>query len=482
MNVYDYVIVGGGPSGLAFAQCCAYAKKRVIIIEQSDDIGGCHRVRRVNVDGKRLFTEHGPRVYSSSYKVFRMLLEKMGMDFYDIFNLYNFQLDAIGNETIWKVLKLRELFVLALAYFKMVINDNYGSDKSIAQVMDENDFTQRSRDMIDRVCRLTDGAESTRYTLNEFLSLFDQNMFYNLYQPRMPNDLLLFENWKTYLIKTGYVEFRYKNRVTSINESKTVPNVIENVELDDGVQIRGGSFVFAIPPYDLVKVLEQSKSKNVRESYGRGFEKWANDTRYIDYICITFHYDEKIEIPKVYGFPKSDWGIAFVVLTDYMKVDESKTLISTTITFSDVKSRYSGKTANECNEAELKRDVYLQLKEAMPSLPEATRVILYPGMKRDTEKNRWVSMDTAFVASDSKGYLQARSPIFTNMFSLGTHNGNHLYKFTSLESAVTNAVHLAHKLLPVTENEFPLQAPMSVSKVLRIMLIVLIVYIILKKE
>lgn len=43
MNHYDYVVVGGGPSGLAFAQCAQSVGKRVVIIDAESAIGGCHR-------------------------------------------------------------------------------------------------------------------------------------------------------------------------------------------------------------------------------------------------------------------------------------------------------------------------------------------------------------------------------------------------------------------------------------------------------
>jgi len=78
---YDVVIVGGGPSSLALAQCCSSLNKKVIIIEKENTIGGCHRVRRVpfeyNKKIENLFTEHGPRIYVSGSKVFKSLLKDL---------------------------------------------------------------------------------------------------------------------------------------------------------------------------------------------------------------------------------------------------------------------------------------------------------------------------------------------------------------------------------------------------------------------
>ena len=46
--MYDYIIVGAGPSGLAFAQIASRFNKRILIIEASNEIGGCHSVQRVD--------------------------------------------------------------------------------------------------------------------------------------------------------------------------------------------------------------------------------------------------------------------------------------------------------------------------------------------------------------------------------------------------------------------------------------------------
>jgi phytoene dehydrogenase-like protein len=67
---YDYVIIGGGPTGLTLA---LYLSKyyKIAIIEKEDQIGGCHSVKRI--DG--LFSEHGPRIYLDNYLVFKDILK-----------------------------------------------------------------------------------------------------------------------------------------------------------------------------------------------------------------------------------------------------------------------------------------------------------------------------------------------------------------------------------------------------------------------
>ena len=91
---YDYILIGGGPTGLTLAWYLAQQKKKVLIIEKEKELGGCHRVQRI--DG--LFTEHGPRVYSDSYINFTNLLKEMDLDYNKIFTPYTFDLTNIGTK------------------------------------------------------------------------------------------------------------------------------------------------------------------------------------------------------------------------------------------------------------------------------------------------------------------------------------------------------------------------------------------------
>ena len=70
--------------------------------------------------------------------------------------------------------------------------------------------------------------------------------------------------------------------------------------------------------------------------------------------------------------------------------------------------------------------------------------------------------------------------IIDNMYNLGTHNGKSYYKFTSLESAVSNAVVLSKELYPSLKgnNFIKLSSGFTVSQSVRILLLGLIIYLI----
>jgi hypothetical protein len=485
---YDLVIIGGGPSGLALAQCCSSLNKNILVIERETDIGGCHRVKRIDITNKngvveRMFTEHSPRVYSSTYTVFIDLLKKMDLDFYKLFTPYNFSIATIGGQTLWSTLSFSEMFSLFIDFIILLANDDYGKNMSMQEYVESRGFTSKSRDMIDRICRLTDGATISKYTLNEFLQLFNQQALYRLYQPKLPNDISLFALWKSYLEKAN-VDFLLNTTVEAL-QINTITNSpsIHSVKCkygDKDIEIFGDKFIIATPPTNLVKILENSNDEQIQNSFGdfETLKAWSRDTDYIEYISVIFHWDTKLNLEKIYGFPKTEWGVAFVVLSDYMEFSESqsKTVISTAITITDTPGNKINKTAAQCNKLEIVEEVLTQLKKSFPNLPPPTVSIISPELS--WENGEWDSLDTAFIASSNQPNLDFASKTISNLYNLGTHNGKNNYKFTSMESAVTNAVVLSHILYPELKNTFKIGYTFTTRSIIFIfILFIFIIYV-----
>jgi hypothetical protein len=479
-KTYDIVIIGAGPAGLALAQCCSNTNinQKILIIDKEEDIGGCHRVRRVksyiNNLTENLFTEHGPRIYSLTYKVFIDLLKEMNIDFYDLFTPYNFQISTIGNQTIWNTLSFTEMYKLFIEFLLLIININHGDKIIIKDFMKSNNFKQSSIDIIDRICRLTDGASSDNYTLNEFLQLFNQQFFYQIYQPKLPNDIGLFKLWKGYLLNKN-VDFMLSSEVNKLILDDTNTK-IKSIRVNDKI-INGNIFIIATPPLNIISLLEKSENKIIKHSFGDFdiLKKWAYQTAYIDYISVTFHWNTVLSLPKVYGFPKTSWGVAYIVLSDYMKFEESnsKTVISTAITITDVYSPRINKIPDECLKDELINEIFYQLQLSFPDLPKPTASLMSPGVKY--YEGKWKSFDTAFIASSTFNNLPFNSINISNLYNVGTHNGNSLYKFTSLESAVTNSVKLSQVLFPELEYKYNIHSVFTVRDFIILFIIVFII-------
>jgi hypothetical protein len=466
---YDYVIIGGGPSGLTLAWCLSKYKKTVAIVDKNDSLGGCHRVHRVN----GLFSEHGPRIYIDNYVMFKKILNEMDLDFYDLFTPYKFDMTNIGGK-VTEHLTYREMYVLAKKFINL--NDSY-QNISIGEFMDQNNFSNKAKDYIDRLCRMTDGAGADRYTLYSFLQIANQNMLHKIYQPKKPNDVSLFKFWKEKLLKNGVDIFLNSDAIDMKAENNNIKSLF--IKNDNKIyEISGNKIIFAIPPYNISQFLSASKNKNIKDAFGNlnKFIDWSEKTNYIKYIPITFHFDKDIKLGKIWGFPSTSWGVGFVVMSDYMDFanPKSKVVISALIT-KNAKSDYTNKTPNEThNQKELIDEVFRQLKISFPDLPYPTYSILSQNYY-DNNKKEWIPRDTSFIKT-KYGYLDNKSKKFNNLYSCGVSNGNSEYSFTSLEAAICNSIALLYKLEPKSQIDYPIKTASTVISVLEKILILIVVW------
>ena len=126
-----------------------------------------------------------------------------------------------------------------------------------------------------------------------------------------------------------------------------------------------------------------------------------------------------------------------------MNFDNSLTVISTAITIFNVESNTIHKTPSECSNEELVKETFNQLKISFPNLPIPTSSIKYP------------YIENAYVFTTDNKFMNSK--IYKNLYSVGTHNGNSFYHFTSLESAITNAITFIYEY----DNKTTLKTPLK---------------------
>jgi len=297
-------------------------------------------------------------------------------------------------------------------------------------------------------------------------------LLYNVYQPKLPNDRLLLKFWQQAMLDTKNVEIMLNTEIQSIESS----NKVTIIKTKDGKSIESKNYIFAIPPKPMINILTSSTNKNMFGEINE-LTTWANNSSYFVYIPITFHWNTKAPIRRVWGGEiNTDYGLVYIVLSDYMDFqnDNSKTVISLTVRLADKKSSYNNKTANECDKQELLDEVYRQLKIDQPGLPVPTKSILSPEMfKRD---GKWDTTDTAFMYTKA-GYRSNKS-IYPNLFWVGTQNGNSNYNFTSAESAIENAIALLHDLEPKSKSQILIHSPITVNSLIIIIFVLIMILIV----
>jgi hypothetical protein len=161
----------------------------------------------------------------------------------------------------------------------------------------------------------------------------------------------------------------------------------------------------------------------------------------------------------------------------------SKTVISCAITKRDVKSNRINKTANECSEKELIDEIYYQLLTKYNNLPVPTIAVMSPG--NYISNNEWIDLDTAFISTAiNNTYIPFQSKTIPSLYNLGTHNGKSLYKYTSIEAAISNSKALAFELYPDLINKYQIKKPLwtlkNVLLLIMIIIIIIIIYYLMK--
>jgi hypothetical protein len=434
--IYDTVIIGAGPAGLAFAN---YAKKHkpnqsIIIIEKDKTIGGCHKVNRKKYQDNYYFCEHGPRVYLGNYVNFFSLLKSMNLNFSDLF-IKKYSLLNIINKSVFKdkILTFIELLKLTRDFIIIIFDNKHGVNLSMYDYMKLNDFTDEAITNIDFLCSSFDGGDSKKISLNSFISTTIQTLLYSTYIPRRPNDEALFNYWRRFLEKKN-VEFLLNSSVREINPNG---DKIDAIVINNGTKIKGRNFIFAIPPANLSEIKGLKEAFDITDNY-------VNATEYHEYISLTFHWDYKLKLEddaSLFNI-KTEWSLIPYNMSELMKFKEtkSKTVVSCAVVNTNTKGRVINKTANECNEDELIEEVYEQLRLIYKNIPKPTLAFI----NNEKKGNYWKSNETAFIKVPNYDYLDFKSKKFKNIYSLGTHNGKQKNSFTSLESAISNSIKLAN--------------------------------------
>lgn len=488
MQSYDVVVVGGGPSGLAVAQGCARYGKSVLVLDKEDVLGGCHRVRRVD-DG--LFTEHGPRIYNTNFRTLGRFLREMGHDLSDVFAKADVYIPK-GFREITGVDRTSLICTLIWTVFF----PEYGRDVSMSEYMDARGFSSSSRDAVDRECLSTDGADARRYSVLEYFDLVHQHAFYHVMEPKQPNDTGLFAYWKSFLEAKG-VSFALGSEVTGIR-SVVVPGgggggVVEYRKDGHKIAAVAENVVLAVPPESLSDLIEPQESE-VRDAFGphESLDEWAHHTSYHDYVSFTMHYDADVSahVGKRKSKELTPWSVLAVPLSEFMTfvdLDQPpsdhlrRTVLSCIAMRLDAPSPYTGRSANDAkgDKDEVLAEAVRQVLEANPGLPSPSRALLSPGTFWNA-KGHWDDTDTAFMRVPGAMFLPQRSPTARWLWSVGCHNGNQKYQFTSIEAAVSNSAALLHGWFGRrARRDYPIVAPFELRDAVRIALAVLVVIVVL---
>lgn len=268
---------------LAFLLSAIENKNQITLVEKLPYIGGCHSVNTEFT----AFSEHGPRIYSDRFVYFKNLLTQLGTSWNELFTESKFQISKIGT---FNKYTFGEIISFINAWFLMPIRNQKST--SMMEFCCRYGFTEPSKNYIDRLCRLTDGTDYSKYSVYKFLALVNQQSLYKLYQPKYPNNIGLFSIFtkallkRNVLIKTG----------TTVDRIQSQHIIICNNQTIDADHI-----IFAIPPQQMIPILEKSNLSGIFPIN----QKYIADNSYNKYpnVCFTWNTNVLHGVKRVWGFP-----------------------------------------------------------------------------------------------------------------------------------------------------------------------------------
>ena len=335
-------------------------------------------------------------------------------------------------------LSLGELGALATAFGAHLVAPGLYARTTVAEWMDARGFSTASRARLDQMCATVDGAGAARMTLAQLLEVLNQNLGYQIKQPRRANDVGVFADWKRHL-ERNHCEFWMEERVTSVGPTRLATSRRAALDLDPAHDI----LLLAVPPKDAHAILQLPRTKELAET-----------SSYNTYIPITFHWHARVRVPSAWGGAKvTPWGMLFIAMSEYLEGEPTQTIVQASIAFVDRASDVTGKTANETpREADLVAEAWRQLGLDMPRYDVA---IVSPRVWYGD--GRWHNADTAYMHTTAEVNSDAR--VHANVFVIGAHNRRGWYAATALEAACANAVSVMAELVPETSGAARPRAP-----------------------
>lgn len=404
--MYDTVIVGGGPSGLT---CASLLPGNTIVLEKRSQVGGCHRVQ---YSKEGLFSEHGPRVYSGGYVNLERMMRRVGLRWHDVFAEASYSPDHIDGQRWYQWMSWRGLVMVTLMTLAYLLGlPLHGSMDDAASWWR---LSPRERRRLDTVCRFSDGAGLDRYRQSQFVGGFNFHTMYRFYEPVHSLDRALWAPWVEHLRRRGVtVETGVRVSKILVDRGRAI-----GVRTASGREVFGRRVIVCAPPKPLSRLLRASGLWD----YG----SFAKQTAYIPYYSYALHFEPGPEPLVDPGFVDTPWGLIYMDLSRHLRNQDSA-ILSVAITRVDDPSP-SGLVARGTDDARI-------ITELLRQVP------LRPGVRARLRRVVPATEgDAAYVNSVGSAPIPFDHPHVAGLSIVGCANGRSRYPFTSIESAIQNAM------------------------------------------
>jgi hypothetical protein len=418
MTEYDYVIYGGGPTGLTLAYFLSKNNYKVALVEKENILGGCWKVEW---NDTKYFTEHSPRVLIGSDPIFFDLLKEIGYK-YNIVNTYG---NNIGTK-----LKMIKFFKSKLSFFDTIkcikaIIFKPTKNETFTEWMNNNNISNKGKKALTILSIVLANSPDKLLAREIFDTVKISKNSDNLYQ--LKNNMGWINKMEAKLIEQNVAIFKETSLITLVH----VNNNIKEGILNDSTNLKGKKHILTLPPIAFKSLLKNNNYviKNNWMNYSK-FEKWVENSYYISF-GFQFHFKEDKSIPDEWCWScMNDYKLIILPTSKYAdeftRNSDIKTVWSCTIVDTNSFIKDKNKTVNDMT----KKEIIDNIKELLNINPFKTTI--YDGVEKID--GRWISKDSAFSVGKS-GIIKKKGNI-DNLYTVGPHN---FLGITSINKAIKSA-------------------------------------------
>jgi hypothetical protein len=385
--MYDIIIIGGGPAGVALTTILSKTDKNILLIEREHSLGGCWRIEWKD---NLYYTEHSPKVMTEDYVYFNSLFRFFG-------NSENPPLKETYPKDI-----IRYIYFGKNVYHKFTILDIF---KIIKEFL-KSRFIENKQTVSEFINnqQLSKGGKEAFYIISVTLATVPEKMMIQdifneisefnsvIHEMTKPEEWIIsannyFKTCKNVKVITSY-EVKKINIKINKNESNYPMYVIND-------KIIGKECILSLPPialYDIIYNSEPLIQNNWMPIHK--LKKWVWNSYYSS-IAFQLHFDKVVEFKEEWCWScVNDWNIIILPMSNYLeefsKDPSIKTVWSCTIIDQNNYSKYLKKHVYECSLEEIKEECLRQL-----NIPKPKVFTFYDGLHiRD---GKYMSKDTGFI-------------------------------------------------------------------------------------
>lgn len=426
------IIIGAGPTGLSLAYTLVKNKQNVILIEQSNILGGSWNSYWIE---NKYFSENSPRVLSNN-GIHIDFLKEIGLQNDDFSLIYGnfFQTSIQLLNFIYEYFTIVDYFVFMKALIQYRTTNYF---MTVQEWMDISYLSNKAKYALRILCiTICDLPKNTNIT--DFVSSINPSGM-DVVQMKEPNK---WHQLIEFYFRTQQGIQVYKNmKVIQVNGNSHSVTSVDCLDIFQNRMIQfSGDKIFLCTQSSGIYSIIKNSNEFIQNNWGtyEQLRDWSLQTFYSGF-GFQYHFKEKIKFPKNWCWScKTEWTIIILPVGEWLttksKDRKVKSVWSCCIIDMETPSSRLGKTPNECSKQEIMDECLYQLRTVYPSLPCPYKMTISPGLRKDPDQNKWISQNTGF-SRNTYGYLPMKGRL-TNLFALGCFTKNLNYSISYIKTAV----------------------------------------------